>query len=236
VSRSTVAGKPSGDSLQRWEVPVGAATTSAVFEAGEGRAGDSLLVLAHGAGGYMSDRAMLGVTGQLRARGIAVVRFDFLYRRNGLARPDPMPRLTECVSAVADYARTLIAPRRLILGGRSMGGRAASMLVADGYACEGLLLLAYPLHPAGKPAQRRDGHLPRIGVPVLCLNGTRDPLCTRELMDETIAALDGNWTMHWLPGADHSFHVLKSSGRTDDDVLTEVGDVVNRWAAGLAQR
>ena len=103
-----------------------------------------------------------------------------------------------------------------------MGGRAASMLAADGFVCDGLLLLAYPLHPAGKPDQLRDAHLPTIAVPVLCLNGTRDALCRRDLMEVVLERVGANWTMRWLEGADHSFHVLKSSGRTDAEVLGEI--------------
>ena len=103
------------------------------------------------------------------------------------------------------------------------------MLAADGYACDGLLLLAYPLHPTGKPDQLRDAHLGKIQTPVLCLNGTRDPLCTQDLMERTVAGLGSNWTMHWLAGADHSFHMLKSSGRTDSDVMSEVGQTVSAW-------
>lgn len=116
-----------------------------------------------------------------------------------------------------------------------MGGRAASMLVAAGYACDGLLLLAYPLHPAGQPEKLRDAHLERITVPVLCVNGTRDALCRRELMERTVNRLGGNWTMHWLDGADHSFHVLKSSGRSASDVLAEVADAYSAWESGLAR-
>jgi predicted alpha/beta-hydrolase family hydrolase len=101
-----------------------------------------------------------------------------------------------------------------------MGGRTASMLAADGYACDGLLLFAYPLHPAGKPEKLRDAHLRSIPVPVLCLNGTRDALCRRDLMEHALASVGPNWRMHWLEGADHSFHVLKRSGRTDADVIT----------------
>jgi hypothetical protein len=112
-----------------------------------------------------------------------------------------------------------------------MGGRAASMLVADGYACDGLLLLAYPLHPAGHPEKLRDAHLPRIVTPVLCFNGTRDPLCERALMDAVVARLASNWTMHWLDGADHSFHVAKSSGRDDAAVLDEIGTATAAWLA-----
>jgi predicted alpha/beta-hydrolase family hydrolase len=114
-----------------------------------------------------------------------------------------------------------------------MGGRAASMLAAQGFACDGLLLLAYPLHPAGKPAQLRDAHLPHIPQPTLCINGTRDPLCRKDLMDQVVEKLPATWTMHWLEGADHSFHVLKSSGRTDAQVLAETGAATAAWIASL---
>ena len=111
-----------------------------------------------------------------------------------------------------------------------MGGRAASMLAADGFPCDGLVLLAYPLHPAGQPEKLRAAHLAGIEVPVLCLNGTRDNLCTRELMDKVVGGLSSKrWAMHWLEGADHSFHVLKSSGRSDSDVLDEIGEAYRAW-------
>ena len=107
------------------------------------------------------------------------------------------------------------------------------MWVANGAGCEGLLLLAYPLHPPGQPAKLRIEHLPRIGVPVLCLNGTRDPLCTPELMQDTLATLGDNWRMHWLAEADHSFHVLKRSGRTNAEVLDEAADRIAGWMHAL---
>jgi hypothetical protein len=144
-----------------------------------------------------------------------------------------MPRLQDCIVAVEAHARQAVDARRWILGGRSMGGRAASMLVADGHACDGLLLLAYPLHPAGQPEKLRDAHLPRILAPTLCLNGTKDALCQRELMDAVVARLATNWTMHWLADADHSFHVTKASGRTDTAVRDEIGDSVATWVASL---
>jgi predicted alpha/beta-hydrolase family hydrolase len=108
------------------------------------------------------------------------------------------------------------------------------MLAATGYACDGLLLLAYPLHPAGEPNKLRDAHLAQIGVPVLCFNGTRDALCERPLMEKTLARLADNWTMHWLDGADHSFHVLKSSVRTDAAALDEVTTATRAWLAAQA--
>jgi uncharacterized protein len=173
----------------------------------------------------MADRAMLGLAQTLGGAGFDVVRFNFPYRETGAKLPDPMPVLKECIASTAARFR---GNQKLIIGGRSMGGRAASMLAADGFECDGLLLLAYPLHPAGQPEKLRDAHLGRIGVPVLCFNGTRDALCERKLMDPIVSSL-ARWQMHWLEGADHSFHVLKSSGRTDDGVMKEVGTTAQRW-------
>ena len=177
----------------------------------------------------MGDRSILVVTDVLRARGIGTVRFDFFYRARRSARPDPMPRLLACFEAVVNRVRSELEPRTLILGGRSMGGRAASVLVSAGARCDGLLLLAYPLHPPGQRQKLRDAHLPDIEVPVLCFNGTRDPFCDPALMNQVVSRLGENWRMHWLDGADHGFHVLKSSGRTDRDLLTDVGDATRQW-------
>ena len=167
----------------------------------------------------------------LEAAGFIVVRFNFPYREKGSGRPDPMPVLKKSIADVVARVRTEHKPTRLVIGGRSMGGRAASMLAADGFACDGLLLLAYPLHPAGQPEKLRDAHLADIKVPVLCFNGTRDALCERRLMEKALQDL--SWQMHWLEGADHSFHVLKSSGRTDAQVMDEVSRVAGQWRASL---
>ena len=183
-------------------------------------------IAAHGAGGNMHDRGMQAVAKELRERGLDVVRFNFPYSEKKNGRPDPMPVLRATIEAVmADVEHT----GRLVIGGRSMGGRAASMLAADKIQCDGLLLLAYPLHPAGKPEQLRDAHLPRITMPTLCLNGTRDSLCRRDLMEAVLPRLGTNFRMHWVEGADHSFHVLKSSGRSDADVLAEIGAATTYW-------
>jgi predicted alpha/beta-hydrolase family hydrolase len=211
-----------------WHISIGDESTLAVFEPATAPL-RATFVFAHGAGGHMADRGMLRLSEVLRAQGLAVVRFNFLYRSKGRGGPDPMPRLKACMSAVIARTRKELSPRTLIIGGRSMGGRTGSMLAADGAACDGLLLFAYPLHPAGKPEKLRDAHLPQITVPVLCFNGTRDALCTRALMERALTTVTAPWDMHWVEGADHSFHVLKSSGRTDDDVMNEVGDVSERW-------
>jgi uncharacterized protein len=185
----------------------------------------ALYVFAPGAGGHMDDAQMRGTSELLRAIGLDVLRFNFLYREKGSRRPDPMPRLRECYSAVAEHARRELSPGKLILGGRSMGGRVATMLAADGFACDALLLFAYPLHPAGQPGKLRDAHLPRIGVPVLCFNGTRDALCTPELMQRALATVTAPWRMHWLEGADHS---LKG-----ERAQREIAQATSDWIADL---
>ena len=174
----------------------------------------------------------VAVAETLGARGFDVVRFNFPYREKKSSRPDPMPVLKATIADVVARVRKERNPDKLIIGGRSMGGRAASMLAADGFDCDGLLLLAYPLHPAGQPEKLRDAHLPKIEVPVLCFNGTRDALCRRDLMEKATSGLRG-WQMHWLEGADHSFHVLKSSGRTDAELLEEIGVARQRWVSAM---
>lgn len=220
-------------SAATWKVPVGAEETTAVYEPAA-RESDTVFVCAHGAGGSMSDRATIAAATTMRDHGMNTVRFNFLYKERGSGRPDPMPRLQECTTAVVDHVRRDTGARRVVIGGRSMGGRAASMLTAEGYPCDGLLLLAYPLHPEGKPEKLRDAHLPQIMVPTLCLNGTRDGLCRRDLMEAVLPRLRPTFRMHWLEGADHSWHVLKSSGRTDAEVLEEAGSVAEEWLGSLS--
>ncbi len=219
---------------QRWGIAVGSCETSALYQraAGESKA---LFVCAHGAGGHMEDRGMERVSAVLRERGFDVVRFNFLYRARGARRPDLMPRLIECFEAVIARVRTEVGTGRLIVGGRSMGGRAASMLAAEGCDCDGLFLLAYPLHSPGKPENLRVAHLPRIRVPVLCINGTRDTFCERDLMEKTLESVQADWTMHWIEGADHSFRVPKASGRGEADVYAEIGEVSARWLARVGR-
>ena len=215
----------------QWTIPVGDEMTSAIYDPAPNGDTSTVFVCAHGAGGNMADKSMIAVTRALAARGLSTVRFNFLYKEKRSSRPDPMPKLKDTTTAVVERARAELEPRMLIIGGRSMGGRAASMLAADGFDCSGLLLLAYPLHPPGKPDQLRDAHLPSIRVPVLCVNGTRDPFCTPELMKRVLERVTTPWEMLWLDGADHSFHVLKSSGKTDAQVMTEVADAAEKWVA-----
>ena len=215
-----------------WRIGVGADEVSAVFDASD--APDApVFVCGHGAGGNLADRGVVRTAEALREHSISTVRFNFVYREKKSSRPDQMSKLTSCITAVVERVRQELSPRTLVIGGRSMGGRAASMRAAEGFACDGLLLLAYPVHPPGRPQQLRSAHLPAIRVPALCINGTRDDFCTPRLMEEVLTTVQPTFRMHWIPGADHSFHVLKSSGRTDGDVMQEIGSVAGDWSSSL---
>lgn len=218
--------------MTSWQIPFDGIEIPAVFDASQ--VGDApVFVCAHGAGGNLADKGVVKTAEVLREHGIHTVRFNFAYRERRSSRPDQMPKLTACFRAVVEGVRAELQPRRLIIGGRSMGGRAGSVLASEGFACDGLLLLAYPLHPPGRPQQLRSAHLPAITVPVLCINGTRDDFCTPSLMKEVLTTVQSTWRMHWIEGADHSFHVLKSSGRKDADVMQEIGSVAEDWAKAL---
>ena len=222
--------------MTNWTIRVGSESTSAIHDPAPNGDTSTVFVCAHGAGGNMTDKAMVTVSRALGARGLGIVRFNFLYKEKRSSRPDPMPKLKDTAAAVVAHVRAELQPKTLIIGGRSMGGRAASMLAADGFDCSGLLLLAYPLHPPGKPDQLRDAHLPSIRVPVLCANGTRDPFCTPELMNRVRERLTTPWQMLWLEGADHSFHVPKSSRTTDAQVMADVADAAEAWVSQLRAR
>ena len=212
-----------------WKVTVGSDSVRAAYDRATGDHESAVFLLAHGAGGNMSDGGVRSSAAAMGRNGIGVVRFNFLYRERGSGRPDQMPRLMETTAAVAERVVRELAPQRLIIGGRSMGGRAASMLAATGFTAQGLLLLAYPLHPPGQPEKLRVAHLCDITMPVLCFSGTRDDFCTRTLMEQALASVRAPWDMRWIEGADHGFHVLKKSGRTDGEVMDEIGRVSGEW-------
>jgi predicted alpha/beta-hydrolase family hydrolase len=225
---------PNAMTKYEWRIPVGADETSAVYESATDGDDIALVVCAHGAGGNIADRSTVASANALRKQGFGVVRFNFLYKEKGSGRPDAMPKLTNTFSAVIAHARAALGdPRPLIIGGRSMGGRAASVLVSEGFDADGLLLLAYPLHPPGQPEKLRDAHLPSITMPVLAFSGTRDPFVTREIMTRVLSTVTAPWDMQWVEGADHSFHVLKSSGTTDAAVMARIGERSKAWAQKL---
>ena len=187
------------------------------------------VILAHGAGKNMDSPLLIGMQNHLADNSIAAVRFNFLYTEKGKRAPDRRPQLEACWRAVADWTRDKLAPEQLFLGGKSMGGRMASYLVADGYPCEGIFFLGYPLHPPGKTDQLRKDHLPSIKVPMLFVAGTRDSLSNLELLQPIIQELGPKAALHLIEGGDHSFKVPKRSGRTSDEIQDEIAQVVTRW-------
>lgn len=192
----------------------------------EYRMGAPMMVVAHGAGTNQRHPMVSGIAEAVARAGHAVMTFDYPYAAAGRRAPDRAPRLLACHRAIADEARRLsgAAP---VLAGRSMGGRMATMVAAEGADVAGVVCLAYPLHPAGKPDRLRVDHLPSVRVPMLFFQGSRDPLSRSELFDAHIRTLP-NATVIDMDGADHSFR-----GRGWDPARVEA-TVVAGYEAWLA--
>jgi len=207
--------------------------------AGPKRGADRAVLLAHGAGSDMHAATLEHVADALAAVKVPSLRFNYPYRDAGRKSPDRAAVLDAATrEAAAELARvTKLSPERLVLGGRSMGGRYCSLVVGDDQdpvPALGLLLLGYPLHAAGKPDQPRIEHFPRLRVPCLFVSGTRDSLASHDALTTAVKAIKGPVTMHWLESADHGYRPKKSSGRTAEEVAAEVSDVSMRWVQSLA--
>lgn len=189
------------------------------------------VILAHGAGNDMDAPFLSAVHAGLAAHGFVAVKFNFPYKECGRRLPDPAPVLEDAFVRVLEAVRAApeIAPPRIVIGGKSLGGRMASHLAAAGVDVAGLLLLGYPLHPAGQPERLRTAHLPQIRVPMLFVTGTRDPLCRLDLLRQTIQRLPAPVTVHVIAGGDHSFEVPKRTPRAAADVWTEIVQESVRW-------
>lgn len=212
-------------------IPIGDERTSALLLRPENA--KALYVFAHGAGAGMTHKAMASNAEGLAARGVATLRYQFLYMEKGGKRPDP-PKLAHAAvrAAVAEAAR--VAPDLpLFAGGRSFGGRMTSQAQADAPlpGVRGLAFVGFPLHPAGKPGDERAAHLARVDIPMLFLSGTRDALAELDLLKPAIAELGKRATLKLIEHADHSFHALKSSGRTNAEAEAEMLDALAAWIA-----
>ena len=212
-------------------------TAAADFQ-GPQQGADRAVLLAPGAGADRHAPALVTVADALEAVGIPSLRFDFPYRTAGRKAPDRPPVLEATTrEAAGELAeRTGLAPDRLVLGGRSMGGRIASMVVSDPKDPQpalGLLLLGYPLHAAGRPERRRDDHFRRITCPVLFVSGTRDSMAPQPALTRSAKKVQGAVTLHWLETADHGFRPLKRSGLTVDGVLADVAETSVTWIQAL---
>ena len=193
--------------------------------------GGTAVILGHGAGNDMTSPFMCAAHEGLAQRGVTAVKFNFPYKERGGKAPDPAPVLEKCWARVIDSIRAddEIGARRIVIGGKSMGGRMASHVAAQGADVAGLVFLGYPLHPPGKTDQLRVAHLSKITAPMLFFAGTRDSLCNLDLLKATIAKLKAPITLHVIDGGDHSFKVLKSLKRQDAEVLDEILDVTADW-------
>lgn len=171
----------------------------------------------------------------LTTRGIATLRYQFPYTEAGGRRPDPPGVLLATVRAAVARARELMPDLRLFAGGKSMGGRMTSNAAAERplEGVSGLVFLGFPLHPPKRPAIDRAEHLARVTLPMLFLQGTRDDLADLELIRQVSAGVGPRATLHVVEGADHSFAVLKRSGRTGAEVLEELADAVAAWARSV---
>ena len=194
-----------------------------------------LYVLAHGAGAGMRHPFLESIAQALAERSIATLRYQFPYMERRAGRPDPPAIAAATVrAAVAEAAR--VAPGLpLVAGGKSFGGRMTSTAQAEAPlpGVRGLLFLGFPLHPPGRPDDKRAEHLAQVRVPMLFLQGDRDEFADLTLLRPVVQRLSERATLHLVEGGDHSFHVLKRSGRTDADVMTELVATVDRWATKL---
>jgi predicted alpha/beta-hydrolase family hydrolase len=187
------------------------------------------VVLGHGAGGNRHTPMLVDLAEALAASGRAALLYNFPYAERGGRRPDP-PRVLEAAAREAtEVALAQTGAEHVVMGGRSMGGRIASQVVAAGTRADGLAFLAYPLHPPGRPETLRDAHLPGITVPMLFVQGTRDAFAREDLLLGLVERLGTRAELHRVDSADHSFRVLKRSGRTPEDVLEEVRTTFLAW-------
>ncbi|MGQ0679066.1 MAG: alpha/beta hydrolase family protein [Actinomycetota bacterium] len=193
-------------------------------------------LLTHGAGGDLNTAGLVALAEGLSHSRHLVVRVDLPYRAAGRATPPLAEKSVPGFVETFQKLRTLLDPEASwVVGGRSYGGRVASMAVAAGLPVAGLLLYSYPLHRPGNPAQLRVAHFPSIKVPTLFLEGTHDPFCDLDLLKAQLPALGAPATLHVVEGADHSLKVARlnspdGKARSEMHVATRLAPVVLEWA------
>ena len=201
------------------------------------RADPATLMLAPGAGAPQNSGFMTAFANGLSARGLDVVTFNFVYMERGRRAPDPRARLEHCYRAAIDTTRTIVpsASARLVVGGKSMGGRIASQVVAasnDDLSVEGLVFLGYPLHPPGRPEKRRDTHLADITAPMLFVQGSRDAFGTESEMQSVVEAC-GHARLWCVAGGDHSLKVRGRDAPPLEETYSDVQDTIAEWVTSL---
>ena len=198
-----------------------------------------LYLLGHGAGAGMRHQFLDAIAWQLAQNGVATFRYQFPYMERGGRRPDPRPVLLATVRSAVAAAGAACPGLPLVAGGKSMGGRMTSLAAAETPLTDvqGLVFLGFPLHGVGRPqSQERADHLAAISLPMLFLQGTRDKLADFGLMSGVCAGLGSVAQLRRVEGADHGFHVLKRSGRSDDEIIAELACAVAEWSRLLLTR
>ena len=214
--------------MREVRIPVAGAEVSASVH-GEGR---TAVVLGHGAGGDRRARLLVSFAESLAAGGRQVVLYNFPYSERRRRVPDRPDVLEATTRAVGEHARAELGAHRVVHGGKSMGGRIASQVVAQGAPADALVFLGYPLHPPGRIETRRDGHLPSVLCPMLFVQGTRDAFARRDLLEDLVGRLGGKATLHTVEGGDHSFGVPRGAGRTKVEVEDDIRRAVAGWLEG----
>jgi uncharacterized protein len=219
-------------------IPLTGSTTSARVYGGKGsEPPHATIVLAHGAGAGHDSTFLVDFARSLAALGPDVVTFNFPYIEARRRIPDRTPLLEACYRAVVGAVRQQVesAAEHLFIGGKSMGGRIATHIAsADGeLPIDGIVLLGYPLHPPGKPDQRRDAHLPAIKRPMLIVQGSRDTFGTPPEFEAVLRAMAPHATLHVVSGGDHSFKLAKRDPNAQAAVYAEVPRTIVSWMRGL---
>jgi uncharacterized protein len=194
-----------------------------------------LLVLAHGAGAGMTHPFLEKLSRELASAGLATFRYQFPYMEQRRRVPDSPSVATSTVASAVRAAGKAVPGLPLFAGGKSFGGRMSSQVASLGLldGVRGLVFFGFPLHPPNKPSTKRAEHLAKVQIPMLFLQGTRDTLADLNLLRPICTALGSLATIHIIETADHSFHVLKSSGKTDADVMRELAQTTASWAESL---
>jgi predicted alpha/beta-hydrolase family hydrolase len=197
------------------------------------------LILAHGAGAGRRHPFMVSFAHAMSARGLDVMTFNFLYMDQRRRVPDRMPQLVECYDAAISAARQHLssARERLFIGGKSMGGRAATHVAVNRSDLQGIVLLGYPLHPPGRPGQLRDAHLPDVKLPMLFVQGSRDTFGTPAELAPILERLTPRPMLYVVEGGDHSFKISgKDASKRQPEVYAGIQDTIAGWiAAGDAR-
>ncbi|MGH7466463.1 MAG: alpha/beta hydrolase family protein [Longimicrobiales bacterium] len=191
----------------------------------------AIYVMAHGAGANMRHRFLQSMADELADVGVATLRFNFPYTEQGRSGPDPQPVLEAYVRSACAEAQRVAPDLPVFAGGKSMGGRMSSNACAHEpvEGVRGIIFLGFPLHAPKKPSRTRAEHLLQVTVPMLFLQGTRDDLADIVLIREVCAELEQRATLHEVEGADHSFEVRKSAGRTSGEVRKALATTIAEW-------